>query len=207
MTRDADGQPFLAINYKANVEKAMDTLIGLCSGLIVDGKLTDREIAFLDIWLRGHENILHVWPASAIAERVRSILADWIITEAERADLLEALRKLVGGAWEDTGAASGMAIRLPVEKINALDFMDRAFCLTGKFVYGSRTKCEQAVLQRSGRIVKDVSRQVDYLVIGTLASRDWVHTTHGRKIERAVELQKEGFHIRILAEEDWAGYL
>jgi hypothetical protein len=36
---------------------------------------------------------------------------------------------------------------------------------------------------------------VDYLEIGTLASRDWVHTAHGRKIEKALLLKRKGVDI------------
>ncbi len=49
-----------------------------------------------------------------------------------------------------------------------------------------------------------ITRETDYLVIGTLASEAWVHTTHGRKIEAAVEMKAEGHRIIIVAEEHWA---
>ncbi len=41
-------------------------------------------------------------------------------------------------------------------------------------------------------------------VIGAIGSRDWIHSTHGRKIERAVELREQGTGIYILSEEYWA---
>ena len=47
----------------------------------------------------------------------------------------------------------------------------------------------------------------DYLVIGTLASRDWAHTSHGRKIESAIKANEEGSAIKIIAEEDWTRFL
>ena len=48
-----------------------------------------------------------------------------------------------------------------------------------------------------------MSRAVNYLVIGTLASRDWRFSSHGRKIEKAVKLRGQGVPIRIISERVW----
>ena len=45
-----------------------------------------------------------------------------------------------------------------------------------------------------------VNKNVDYLVIGTLASSDWLYTSHGRKIEKALLLKREGNDILIITE-------
>ena len=44
---------------------------------------------------------------------------------------------------------------------------------------------------------------LDYLVIGSLASREWAHTSHGRKIEKAMDYKKKGCSINIVSEEQW----
>jgi hypothetical protein len=46
----------------------------------------------------------------------------------------------------------------------------------------------------------NVSKKVDILVIGTRVAPDWAHTSFGRKIQRAVELQEEGHAIEIISE-------
>jgi hypothetical protein len=48
------------------------------------------------------------------------------------------------------------------------------------------------------------TNKTSYLVIGSIGSTDWVHSTHGRKIEKAVRLRTEGRPIHIIAEEYWA---
>ena len=45
-----------------------------------------------------------------------------------------------------------------------------------------------------------VNKSVDYLVIGTLASRDWLYTSHGRKIEKALLIKREGCDIKVITE-------
>lgn len=39
-----------------------------------------------------------------------------------------------------------------------------------------------------------------YLVIGDIGSAAWMHSTHGRKIEAAVELLERGTGIAIISE-------
>jgi hypothetical protein len=48
-----------------------------------------------------------------------------------------------------------------------------------------------------------VTKRTDYLVIGTFGSRDWVHTSFGRKIEKAVSLRGSGSGIAIAVEDHW----
>ena len=40
--------------------------------------------------------------------------------------------------------------------------------------------------------------QTDYLVIGILGSEDWIHTSYGRKIEKAIEIKQKGFNVAII---------
>ena len=45
-----------------------------------------------------------------------------------------------------------------------------------------------------------INKSVNYLVIGALASRDWLYTSHGRKIEKALLLKRGGSEIKVIAE-------
>jgi hypothetical protein len=40
-------------------------------------------------------------------------------------------------------------------------------------------------------------------VIGSIGSRDWIHSTHGRKIETAVAMRERGHSIALVGEEHW----
>jgi NAD-dependent DNA ligase len=85
---------------------------------------------------------------------------------------------------------------------------DRLFNITGKFAYGTRKKVIEAIESSGGKAEDSPpTRKSHYLVIGLFASRDWVHTNHGRKIERAVELRKSGSGIAILSEEHWKKFV
>ncbi len=64
----------------------------------------------------------------------------------------------------------------------ALEFSDRKYCFTGTFRYGTRIACENAVLRRGGTVHPHVTLAVDYLVIGSEATDDWLHSSYGSKI-------------------------
>ncbi len=67
-------------------------------------------------------------------------------------------------------------------------FRDRIFLFTGRFEFGARTLCEQAVLDRGGLIPESaqVSHVIDYLVVGAKGSDRWKRGAYGSKIEAAV---------------------
>lgn len=54
---------------------------------------------------------------------------------------------------------------------------------------------------------KNVTKKVNYLVIGELASRDWVASSHGRKIEKALVFKEKGVPVMMLSEKDWVGFV
>jgi NAD-dependent DNA ligase len=70
-------------------------------------------------------------------------------------------------------------------------------------MFGTRAACERATLRAGGMPSDSVSRKVDYLVIGTRVSASWAHTSFGRKIQKAAELQEAGHAIEIISERRW----
>ncbi len=52
-----------------------------------------------------------------------------------------------------------------------------------------------------------MTQRTNYLIIGTFGSRDWVHTSFGRKIEKAVQYRIAGCRLAIVGEDHWAASL
>lgn len=189
------------------LKRSCESLLGICSGFLADNHLSDNEIRFLDTWLKDNDDIATTWPGEVISARVEDILKDGVIEESEREYLKQTLSDLLGGTLENTGATGGTATRLPIDDIDLITIESSIFCFTGQFLYGTRKACESAITKRGGDIAKSVTRSLDYLVIGTMSTRSWVNTSHGRKIEKAVDYKKKGIPILIASEEQWVQFL
>lgn len=186
-----------------DLTKATQSLLGICSGLTADGALNNAEIAFLNTWITQNSEVTACWPGSAIADRLNIILADGIITDEERAELVALLRDISGNEFADTGSAAPAAPAVPYDTEMAIDFIGRSFCLTGTFAHGSRSTCEALVEQLGGIVAGGVNGKLDYLVVGTGISEHWANTTYGRKIETAIERKARYGKPAIIAEADW----
>ena len=78
---------FFAIQAATDAQllrRSCESLLGICSGLLADGRLDDQEILFLDTWLAEHSAIANTWPGEVLYERIHAILADGVIDEKER---------------------------------------------------------------------------------------------------------------------------
>lgn len=69
--------------------------------------------------------------------------------------------------------------------------------------YGPRKHCEALVVERGGLIGGSVSKKVNFLVIGSIGNDQWLHSSYGLKIKKAVELRDTGVPIAIVSEEHW----
>ena len=189
------------------LKRSFESLIGICTGMLVDGHLSDDEILFLKTWLDENNEIAFAWPGEVVCKRINKALEDGIIDEGERKHLTKTLQELIGGDFQETGATPSEPISLPVQEIESLEFDEQTFCFTGTFIFGTRPACQKATEKAGGISAKRITKKLDYLVIGTMSTRSWANTSFGRKIEKAVEYQAEGCPLVIIDESSWARYL
>lgn len=185
------------------LRRSCESLIGICSGLVADGDLNDKEIIFLSTWLAENESIARTWPGEVVFAKIREVLADGIVSPEERAYLVNILEQLAGGSFAETGAVGFSSNGLPTDDSVEVEIPGRLFCFTGQFLFGTRASCEKAISARGGSAASNITQKTHYLVIGELASRSWKNTSHGTKIESAVGLQAQGVPICIISEAYW----
>ena len=73
--------------------------------------------------------------------------------------------------------------------------------------YGPRKQCEALILERGGQIAPGVSKKIHYLVVGEIGNEQWLHSTYGTKIKKAVELREGGCPLAIISEQHWQAAL
>lgn len=200
--KDPDGQPTnRAFNRRLRTGREVDELLGLCKGVLADGVINQPEAQFLAQWLRLNREASDQWPANVLFQRVTSMLKDGHLDKDEEVQLVDLLIELTGGDASRLNAHSlstGLPISDPVPEVV---IPGKSLCLTGKFVFGSRDKCKTEIETRGGLLIDSITVELDYLVIGVVGSRDWVHSSFGRKIEKAVEYRAKGHPVAIVAEE------
>jgi len=75
--------------------RSVQELVGVCRGIIADGKITTAEVTFLSKWLQD-AGVVTEWPATEIAQTVERIAADGRVTKEEKTELLNLLQSVCG---------------------------------------------------------------------------------------------------------------
>lgn len=192
--------------YANNMKRSLGALLGIAQGLLSDKNLSDQEVRFLNDWLNTNEAIAASWPGDLIHSRIKSVLSDGVISEIERAHLVETLQKLVGGTLDDL-AASTHVTELAFDDVARVEFPGALFCLTGDFVFGPREVCMAAIERRGGTAGNSITKKLRYLIVGGLGSPEWKHGSFGTKLEKAIRYKRDGVGIFIVHEDRWASSL
>lgn len=208
---DAHGQTvrLFKANFENNVSKAIDQLSGICAGILADGEVNEAEAKFFAEWVQRYAPLEPIWPFTDVLSRVERIFSDGICDSDEREELKGVMQSLCG-IREDMKPCENYSSTLPLDapEPKQLIFPNRNYVITGRFAFGTRVKVLEAIEQLGG-IPSDgkPNRDSNYLVIGIFASRDWINTNYGRKIEHAVELRSSGTGISIISEEHWRKFV
>ena len=90
------------------------------------------------------------------------------------------------------------------DPVPTIEYPGKGFCFTGKFKFGSRAQCNDAITRMGGFAHDNVTLETNYLIVGGDLSPAWAHESYGTKIEKALMYKLDGRPIVLLAEEDWA---
>ena len=191
---------------KARVgDRQLNELIGLARGMLADGKINQAEAEYLQKWLVANEAASEHPIVGNLLDRVTEMLEDGDFDQEEADDLFGTLNGLAGGEFDlgEVLKSSGLPLTDPKPKIV---FGGSNFCFTGLFAYGNRKACEAIVLEK-GSTISGLNQSLNYLVVGIYASSDWIHSSFGRKIEKALDLNAKGALIKIISEDYWVEHL
>jgi len=192
---------FTKYNNRNIKDRHVDTLIGLAKGLTADEKVNQSEAEFLMSWLvqnRHSENPIIL----NLLDKLSGMLEDNFLDEDESKELLNILKAIGGEASEvgELSKTSTLPLCIPEPKIV---FPDNTFLFTGTFAFGTRKDCHNAITELGASSAKSVTKNLNFLVIGSYVTDSWAHESFGRKIEKAVEYRDLGSPIKIVSEEYW----
>lgn len=169
--------------------RSLSELSDIIKGIVADGKLTDQEICCLQEWMEDNDHLAGNFPFDSVFEKLREILADGIVTDAERQELLTFLLMQADPVENRSSAESA-------------DFCGKKVCLTGEFARGTREEITSLFENAGAKVMLSVSSKTDFLIVGGEGSADWSCGNYGTKVKKALELQNSGAKVCIMREED-----
>jgi NAD-dependent DNA ligase len=83
-----DYRPYYRFTGRARLEKALNSLIGLIEGISIDGVINEKEVAYVEAWLNENRQLQYSHPFSELMPVVDAAIADGILTDDERQNIL-----------------------------------------------------------------------------------------------------------------------
>jgi NAD-dependent DNA ligase len=100
-----DQRPYFKFTSRSRLEKSVNSLLGLVEGISIDGRINDVEASFLASWFAEHEELKGRHPYNELMPVVEAALADGVLTDDEREDILWLCNKLCSQAFFDKTTA------------------------------------------------------------------------------------------------------
>lgn len=196
-------------NYYYNAVTAdLQTLQGICHGILADGIINEKEIRDLKGWLEQNIHLSTYYPYDEIRSLILSIVSDGKIEEEEVLILKAYLNQFVN--IENKEIAKKIDNEIADINISGhctsdpnIDFDGKTFCVTGVLKSGNRTELENLISDLGGIPTKSITKKTDYLIVGDNGNPAWTFACYGRKVEKALEMRKGGHQICLIHEFDF----
>jgi NAD-dependent DNA ligase len=190
-------------------KRDVDQLIATCKGLMADGHVNELEYSYLLRWFQANEKQLGRYPYNVIYDRLSTALADGVVDEDEERDLLALITGLVSERErQETAAIVPGVVADPKSPFTDPEpeilFKGSNFVVTGIFDYGDRESVMGQISRRGGSILRGITRDTKFVVVGAQISPDWAYGNFGTKIDKACDYIRKGHAISIVSEACWA---
>ncbi len=194
-------------DHFVGVAPEIQKLHALLAGIAADRRVSIDELRGLSGWLDDHKVLSRTWPYEEACSLATRILSDQHISAEEHQSLLDFCGEFL--AQFDSRVIVSPPIVRDAQIVGLcavcpeIVFDTRRFCFTGASSRHTRKYLEQIVTDRGGICHDGVVKNLDYLVVGSDGNPCWAYACYGRKIERAVQLRREGSGLLIVHEHDF----
>lgn len=192
------------------ITSQIQKLEGMLHGIISDGEISDAEIENLRSWLDDNDYLSGIYPFDEVYSLLVAAREDGVISDDERNML-----KAFFATFVDTRVShniheqdiadlqkqysiGGICAVCPEVLIEG-----KTFCFTGASKKASRAEIADLICDHGGFYNDRVTSKTDYLIVGADGNPCWAFSCYGRKVEKAVDLRKDGQHITIVHEYDF----
>jgi hypothetical protein len=194
-------------DFYDEITAGLQVLHGILGGIAADGQVTKEELEGLSAWLEDHDYLRTCYPYDEVDSVITSVLRDGRV-DAEEQKMLQGFfgeflallddRTITSPVVSLSGSIQGVCASQPV-----ITFEGSVFCFTGESSRLPRKDLAALVESLGGIPSPSVTKKLDYLVIGAEGNPCWAYACYGRKVERAIELRKQGVRLLIVHEHDF----
>jgi NAD-dependent DNA ligase len=196
--------------YYNLITSSIQQLEGILHGMLADNELMEIEINQLAQWMEEHEFLKGTYPFDEIDSLLVSARQDGNISDDEKHMLTAFFGNFIDTrisynindfeikALQSKYSVSGICAVCP-----EITFENKTFSFTGTSSRGTRNEIAEMIINNGGSFNNNVTKKTDYLIVGGEGNPCWAFSCYGRKVEKAVQLRKEGSQIIIVHENDF----
>jgi NAD-dependent DNA ligase len=193
--------------YYDIVTSDLQKLQGIIHGILSDGKITKEELEGLREWLSDNEQLSTYYPYDEIYSLITAALEDGIVSKDEENLLKAFFSQFADIKTEELNITSEIKDCLCKHGICALapeiTIQDHMFCFTGKSTKATRHEIAELIKKNNGNYHNSITKKTNYLIIGSEGNTCWAFSCYGRKVEKAMEMRKNGVNIVLVNEIDF----
>lgn len=185
----------------------MQRLHANLAGIASDGVIGPDELRGLSAWLTEHEHLRRCWPYDEVDGIVLGALSDGRIEMREHEALLGFFSEFLDAGRRATIGRPLLAVAGRLQGVCApcpeITFQGSLFCFTGASDRLTRRQFAELVESLGAGFSNRVTADLDYLVIGAEGNPCWSYACYGRKVEKCIDLRKNGSQLLIVHENDF----
>lgn len=100
-----DHLEYARFTSRARIEKSINSLLGLIEGIAIDSSINLSEVSFLNLWLAEHSDVRDRHPYNELIPVVQAAVADGVLTQDERDDIVWLCERLRSAEYFDQTTA------------------------------------------------------------------------------------------------------
>lgn len=188
------------------VTAGIQRLHALIGAIASDGIVTEDEVRGLRTWLNDHDYLKTVWPYDEIDSLITHVLADQQVSADEQKLLqryfMEFTALLDDRTITNPPEQKGLSVAGLCASCPDIEFGGKVFTLTGESSKYKRAELVAVIENLGAAFSANVTKKTNYLIIGAEGNPSWSYACYGRKVEKAIELRKQGLPLVIAHEND-----
>lgn len=197
--------------YFDAVTSDIQHLHGFLHGITADRRVDKAELNGLHDWVLSREYLKGLYPYDEIESLITGTLRDGKIDPEEHTALLAyfndfisySLSRRVARALDIArGDAPPIISRAGICAVDPeIVIQDRIFVFTGVSEKATRKEIGERIAYHGGELTESLTNS-HYLIVGNMGNPAWAFACYGRKVEKAMQMRKEGKKIIIANELD-----